>query len=1236
MKKTLSLALLLSVLGTLPTYGLPYTLDDATGYTYVSGGSWVSSNMSASTATDGTVTITSGSGNFGSGYNFTIALTLDLSKLTISTGSNQQILQLGNYWGLGVNTEGKLVGTWSNNGSLSYGYSSTISLNDKDGTLTLLVSTSNTGTTFMDSNLSGGSADTLRGSAAANSGTITVTSYAADAVVGMATWNKTVSSSSASKAMAYNSLAAVTGTAQVAPSAWQQEAFVSSREDSATSIGRVTFIGDSITEGICDQTWRYQLFKNLVDNGIEFEIAGLREGYYSGFLPVNPETEYGGVEFENSHLGTASGRTYGLINNGTTTDSVSGVAGVTSNNVPYGYTIADAAALNSNTYIMLMGTNDLLSDTKGSAGTTAYAAVMQNLLGGEVRYENESYIWTAGSDTGNMGTLLDTLKMAEANDTVYLMTIPTWNADNGTHGNHDTSRTAVEQYNGLLKQWVDTYNASHTGANVQLVDINDGLVDVTTGKFQGVATLFRSGPGDGIHPNEQGSLIIASNLAHGMGLAGRTAGQVRLAASEFSHQAGNVTVGSGQAYDVAADCFQEGLGYTISFDAVFGDGAMNGWSATDVLSISSGNGSLSGTLNITEGYIKWGQDILFSRDMSQNAETIRISYITGDKDNANLAEGYYVWLDDKLIGQGLQASASDFNGLSISSTLGTTVNNLAYTNGSYAPTTELATSPDDAYTVTNAPQPIMPAEGTPIDIGIDFDGAGNATPAGTYNALYAVTGAGTGDVKVTTSADMYGSGQWFGGMTGTGVTHTGDIAMEITGGGNAIFGVVNTGTGGVASEEGKDNGNVTIVLNSNSERGITAFSYNEAIIASVIGGFNGSIEGAFTFVLEKGRIGGDIIGGYYDRPTDNQSIGSVNIIINGGSVNGNIYGGSITGNGNGAILHDTTIQITGGDVDGSVYGGGRNGTIGGSRNVAISGGTIHGHVYGGDTTGMAAGNVTINGGTIQGNVYGGNETAANVGNVTIEGNNVHIDGTVSAEHVTLRNLSDSGKDLGMDTYSNTISASKLTLDDVKVSTLAADFSGVGELAAINGTRTNMTLGDETTLTLLTLGSNTSLGIYKAGAEQSPDTAHEVTVTVTGTLTAGAGATLNANLVMESGSTLHLDGTLTMGSTVKLVDGTTLEGSILDTLYTTGSATLFSGVDEFYVNGLQWAEGDSWSADTDSDKVLALFTNLEGQYTYGLSYAGGNVVLVTPNVPEPATATLSLLALAALAARRRRK
>jgi len=1208
--------------------------------------------MTIAKNTNGTLSITRATGNYGNGNYGTIALTLDLSKLTTPAGY-EQVFNLGNFWGLaraGTNSSvpehgafkpdnnttapaGSFVPTWTYNGTTSYYNGSAISVSSGTGSLvTLLMTMSTSGTQFMDSNIGGKKEESGLHGNSLSSNTITIGSYAAGALVGIAAWNNTVFDNNTNAAMAFNSLAGKVNGALATPSSWQNQAFVSQRTDGSDSLGRVTFIGDSITEGINDQTWRYQLFKNLVDNGIEFEIAGLREGYDSSHLPANPETEYGGVEFVNSHLAKSSGRTYGLINNGTTTDSVSGVANVTSSSVPYGHNIADAAALNSDTYIMLMGTNDLLSDTTAAAGTAAYAAVMQNLLGGTVQYTDGNYSWTASSDTGNMGTLLDTLKLAEANDNVYLMTIPTWSAANSIHGAHAEAREAVQQYNGLLGQWVEAYNANNSGANVKLIDINDGLVDVTKGKFEGVKSFFNAS--DGVHPNEQGSLIIASNLAHGMGLAGRTAGQVRLAASALGQQAGNVTVSAGNAYTTnpADFSFDEGGAYTISLDAVFGNGSVDGWSATDVLSIYSGNGSVSGTLNISEGYISWGQDILFSRDMSQNSETIRIAYITGDKDKANLADGYYVWLNDKLIGEGLQATASTYNGLSITSTLETTVKNLAYGNGSYAPETDLSTNcgTDHAYKVTHPanPNPIVAPDVT-IDNGGDFSSA--TAPAASSGEIYAVNAAGNADATVTTSADAMGVGHWYGGMGGTSVNHTGNIAMEIKGKGNCVFGVVNTGT---------LTGNVTIVLNdSNAHLGTFTGT------VSVVGAYKGKITGTFKFVMNQGTVSKDIYGGAYTG-SRTQTIGATSIIINGGSVGGSIYGGSTHDVNYTAVEHDANIQITGGTVGGYVYGGGTAGTIGGNTNVEVTGGEIKGDVYGGNSNTSTATitgskNVTIRGGIIRGNVNGGSVGETNAGNVTIVGNNARISGTISAEHVTLKDLATSGKDYGFDTYANTITASTLTLENVTVNSLAATFANVSSLEVLGNTNTNMVLADRVTLTNLKLAGGTTLGIYKNGVAQTASTDNEVTVTVTGTLTAEAGATLNANLVFRSGSTMHLDGTLTMGSSVYLENGMLLEGTLLDTLYGSGIATLYDSVDQFYINNELWSDGDSWTGDEGSENVLNLFTNLNrtdavgNEYRYGLSYTGGNVVL-TANVPEPATATLSLLALAALAARRRRK
>ena len=52
----------------------------------------------------------------------------------------------------------------------------------------------------------------------------------------------------------------------------------------------------------------------------------------------------------------------------------------------------------------------------------------------------------------------------------------------------------------------------------------------------------------------------------------------------------------------------------------WGNGAADGWDTASDFSISLGNSSFYGTLNINEAYIKWGDAILYSLDMSANAE----------------------------------------------------------------------------------------------------------------------------------------------------------------------------------------------------------------------------------------------------------------------------------------------------------------------------------------------------------------------------------------------------------------------------------------------------------------------------------------------------------------------------------------------------------------------------------------------------------------------------------------
>ena len=151
-------------------------------------------------------------------------------------------------------------------------------------------------------------------------------------------------------------------------------------------------------------------------------------------------------------------------------------------------------------------------------------------------------------------------------------------------------------------------------------------------------------------------------------------------------------------------------------------------------------------------------------------------------------------------------------------------------------------------------------------------------------------------------------------------------------------------------------------------------------------------------------------------------------------------------------------------------------------------------------------------------------------------------------------------------------------------------------------------------------------------------AEEADVTVRGHAEFGKGAVLNANLTLASGSSLAVaEGGLAMGSTLSLSTGITLDDTTLNRVYSlnTGeSLALFTGVD-----GLKLGETSYTSISAD-DGILAspYFTNINSDQ-YRLTYTGtdnGTLSIISAAVPEPATATLSLLALAALAARRRRK
>ncbi len=239
---------------------------------------------------------------------------------------------------------------------------------------------------------------------------------------------------------------------------------------------------------------------------------------------------------------------------------------------------------------------------------------------------------------------------------------------------------------------------------------------------------------------------------------------------------------------------------------------------------------------------------------------------------------------------------------------------------------------------------------------------------------------------------------------------------------------------------------------------------------------------------------------------------------------------------------------------------------------------------------------------------------------------------------------------------------KLTLDSGVLAQFLNEVTATsGDIQFMNMAAANLTPADSQTqvsLNKLEIGAGMTVSFYEAAAPTSmEEMVAETTVTVAGTLTAGKDATLNANLVMGSKSTLDVSATggkgLLMGSTVTLNKGMTLEdysSSVWSTWEDGTKYALFSGVDGLSIGDSMGTEAIDYTQWVDASQY---FTNIDEVNRYFLcydgapadnqngvlqaSFNGSNVGMVYVMVmPEPTTGTLSLLALAALAARRRRK
>lgn len=219
----------------------------------------------------------------------------------------------------------------------------------------------------------------------------------------------------------------------------------------------------------------------------------------------------------------------------------------------------------------------------------------------------------------------------------------------------------------------------------------------------------------------------------------------------------------------------------------------------------------------------------------------------------------------------------------------------------------------------------------------------------------------------------------------------------------------------------------------------------------------------------------------------------------------------------------------------------------------------------------------------------------------------------------------------------------------KLTNSSVENAGGGVLNVTNSANTlSGVVASEGDVTLQNLAANTSLNLLEIAAGKTVnayvgsnvDEKQGVSVASTGTALLSGTATLNTSLTLAAGSTLDMEdlnlgavtlsGALTFGGQVQM--GEKLLAIVNAMNGWEESVTLFTGL-----------SGVDFTAVTpenlESTKVLAssVFSNVDNQNLYVNYQVIDNVgSLMVVHVPEPTTTTLSLLALSALAARRRRK
>lgn len=226
-----------------------------------------------------------------------------------------------------------------------------------------------------------------------------------------------------------------------------------------------------------------------------------------------------------------------------------------------------------------------------------------------------------------------------------------------------------------------------------------------------------------------------------------------------------------------------------------------------------------------------------------------------------------------------------------------------------------------------------------------------------------------------------------------------------------------------------------------------------------------------------------------------------------------------------------------------------------------------------------------------------------------------------------------------------------TLTDVSVRNASSDGSSLSVDLSPAGTRLKSLAAESGSVYLLnsperlieleklsTVGLNLVVGASVAPITRSAGAAE---LRVTQDVDLAAGTILETDLTLADGARLELGGPVSLGgNTLTLGSGLLLGEHLLEALEGlsgSDSLTLFTDLGDIYLADAADTETLQSGDPVSAAGTFSLPASEEGDYVLTWSGDPGSSVLsVSRVVPEPSTATLTLLALTALAARRRRK